>query len=236
MTDLDHRYATRSVPRYTSYPTAPHFHAGVTGATYGDWLAALAPSNALSLYLHVPFCRNICTYCGCHTKAARKDGPLHDYAETLLSEIDLVAARLGSGRPVTHIHWGGGTPSLMPREPFLAITAALRRHFDIGDACEHAIELDPRTVTPELAETLREAGITRASLGVQDFDLTVQKAIGRVQPFSQVARAVDRLRAVGITQINFDLMYGLPHQDVDTIAETVRLTRELAPGRIALFG
>jgi oxygen-independent coproporphyrinogen-3 oxidase len=236
MTDLDHRYATRSVPRYTSYPTAPHFHAGVTGATYGDWLAALAPSSELSLYLHVPFCRNICAYCGCHTKAARKDGPLHDYAEMLLCEIDLVAARLGGGHPVSHIHWGGGTPSLMPREPFLAITAALRRHFDIGEACEHAIELDPRTVTPELAETLREAGITRASLGVQDFDLTVQKAIGRVQPFSQVARAVDRLRAVGITQINFDLMYGLPHQDVETIAETVRLTRELAPGRIALFG
>lgn len=236
MTDLDHRYATRSVPRYTSYPTAPHFHAGVTGATYSGWLAALPRGASLSLYLHVPFCRSICTYCGCHTKAARRDSPLHDYASALLKEISLVARPLGPDRPVTHIHWGGGTPSLMPRAPFLEIVEALREAFDLREGHEHAIELDPRTVTPDLAEALRDAGITRASLGVQDFEHEVQKAIGRVQPFSQVARAVDRLRAVGIEAINFDLMYGLPHQSRQTIAETVRLTRELAPGRIALFG
>ena len=158
------------------------------------------------------------------------------YAETLLREIDLVADRLGSQRPVTHIHWGGGTPSLLPRDSFLALVDRLRRRFRLQDGHEHAIELDPRTVTPELADTLRDAGITRASLGVQDFDATVQVAIGRVQPQAQVARAVELLRAVGITAINFDLMYGLPHQSVATIDETVRATREMAPGRIALFG
>ncbi|SDT94431.1 coproporphyrinogen III oxidase, anaerobic [Stappia sp. ES.058] len=236
MTQFDDRYAARAVPRYTSYPTAPHFHAGIDGCTYGRWLDAIPPGETLSLYLHVPYCRTICAYCGCHTKGARKDEPVIAYADTLLREIDLVSDRLGSARPVTHIHWGGGTPSLLPRESFLALVAKLRARFRLEAGHEHAIELDPRTVTPQLAETLRDAGITRASLGVQDFDAIVQTAIGRVQPHAQVARAVELLRAVGITAINFDLMYGLPHQSVETIDETVRATRDMAPGRIALFG
>lgn len=236
MTDLDQRYAARSVPRYTSYPTAPHFHAGVTGSTYRDWLAGLPADTPLSLYLHVPYCRVICNYCGCHTKAARRDEPLLDYTDALLAEIDLVAARLPGRMQTVHVHWGGGTPSLLPRPQFLSIVERLHRHFDFSQAHEHAIELDPRTVTPELAETLREAGITRASLGVQDFDPVVQKAIGRVQPYEQVAQAVERLRAVGIDALNFDLMYGLPFQTLETITETIRLTQALAPGRIALFG
>jgi oxygen-independent coproporphyrinogen-3 oxidase len=147
-----------------------------------------------------------------------------------------VADRLGDGRTVSHIHWGGGTPSLLPRESFLQIAEVLRARFKLSCGHEHAIELDPRTVTPQLAQTLREAGVTRASLGVQDFDLAVQEAIGRVQPFEQVASAVDSLRTAGIEAINFDLMYGLPHQTLDTIAETIRLTNLLRPGRIALFG
>ncbi|MHC5654380.1 oxygen-independent coproporphyrinogen III oxidase [Stappia sp.] len=236
MTTLDHRYATRAVPRYTSYPTAPHFHAGVNGETLGGWLGELAPETALSLYLHVPYCRTICNYCGCHTKGALRDDPVIAYAQTLLDEVALVADRLGRRRPVTHIHWGGGTPSLLPRAHFLKIVAALKNRFALSPDCEHAIELDPRTVTSDLAETLREAGITRASLGVQDFDPVVQKAIGRIQPFEQVERAVAHLRAAGIEAINFDLMYGLPHQTLDSIAETIRLTQLLRPGRIALFG
>jgi len=236
MTQLDDRYATRAVPRYTSYPTAPHFHAGIDGATYGQWLDTLAPDTRLSLYLHVPYCRTICAYCGCHTKGARRDEPVIAYADALLREIDLVADRLGDRRPVAHIHWGGGTPSLLPRASFLALVAKMRARFRLEDGHEHAIELDPRTVTPQLVTTLKEAGITRASLGVQDFDLEVQTAIGRVQPHEQVERAVALLRGVGITAINFDLMYGLPHQTVETIDETIRLTRAMGPGRIALFG
>ena len=236
MSTIDDRYATRAVPRYTSYPTAPHFHDGVNAGTLGGWLFDLPRGMELSLYLHVPYCRSICNYCGCHTKGSRRDDPVIDYARKLAREVELVADRLGDRRTVSHIHWGGGTPSLLPRDSFLDIVRVLRERFDFTDAHEHAIELDPRTVTPALAETLREAGISRASLGVQDFDLTVQKAIGRVQPFEQVASAVSALRAVGIDAINFDLMYGLPHQTLDTIAETIRLTRELRPGRIALFG
>ncbi|MAB00486.1 MAG: oxygen-independent coproporphyrinogen III oxidase [Stappia sp.] len=236
MSTIDDRYATRAVPRYTSYPTAPHFHAGVNAETLGGWLSDLPRDMELSLYLHVPYCRSICNYCGCHTKGARRDDPVIAYALKLAREVALVADRLGDRRSVSHIHWGGGTPSLLPRESFLDIVRVLRERFDFTEGHEHAIELDPRTVTPELAGTLREAGITRASLGVQDFDHTVQKAIGRIQPFEQVASAVGALRAVGIDAINFDLMYGLPHQTLDTIAETIRLTRELRPGRIALFG
>lgn len=240
MTQLDQRYATRTVPRYTSYPTAPHFHAGIDAAVYGRWLDGIDAATPLSLYLHVPYCRTICTYCGCHTKGARKDEPVIAYADTLLREIDLVADRLagpsGLRRPVVHIHWGGGTPSLLPRDNLLALAERLRTRFDFTPEIEHAIELDPRTVTPELADTLATIGITRASLGVQDFDPVVQKAIGRIQPFEQVERSVALLRGVGITALNFDLMYGLPHQSIATIDETVRLTRELAPGRIALFG
>lgn len=236
MTPLEQRYATRNVPRYTSYPTAPHFHAGVTGEIYGEWLATLDPAIDLSLYLHVPYCRVICHYCGCHTKGARRDGPVLSYAEAMLDEITLVLERLGQGRRVTHIHWGGGTPSLLPRQQFLAIVDRLGAHFRFAESMEHAIELDPRTVTPALVRTLVESGITRASLGVQDFDPKVQAAIGRIQPYEVVARAVELLRDAGITALNFDLMYGLPHQTAETVLETVRRTLELSPGRIALFG
>lgn len=229
-------YAMRNVPRYTSYPTAPHFHDGIDGKAYAAWLHEQAPDEPLSLYLHVPFCREICHYCGCHTKATRKDAPLISYAETLLKEIDLVADALGSSRPVSHIHWGGGTPSLLPRPCFEAIAARLQDRFDLVDNAEHAIELDPRFVTADLAATLKRIGVTRTSLGVQDFDPVVQKAIGRPQSFDIVSKAVGYLRAEGLDALNFDLMYGLPHQSEETILDTINKTLDLAPSRIALFG
>jgi oxygen-independent coproporphyrinogen-3 oxidase len=230
------RYATRNVPRYTSYPTAPHFSEDVGPASYGQWLSTLAADTPVSLYLHVPYCRAICHYCGCHTKAALRDDPVIAYARALEAEIALVASRVPARLKVSHIHWGGGTPSLLPAASFLSVVRALHVAFDFTADLEHAIELDPRTVTPELAETLKAAGITRASLGVQDFDATVQKAIGRIQPYETVAGAVTNLKAVGIDAINFDLMYGLPHQTPETVRETVRATLALAPSRIALFG
>ncbi|MDD7911103.1 oxygen-independent coproporphyrinogen III oxidase [Pseudovibrio exalbescens] len=236
MTSLELRYATQSVPRYTSYPTAPHFSEAVSGADYEGWLAAIPEDTPLSLYLHVPFCREMCHYCGCNTKATKQDEPVVAFTKTLRKEISIVLQKLGSKRPVQHIHWGGGTPSLLPREAFLATFELLKSGFEFLPDLEHAIELDPRTVTPYLAETLTMAGVNRASLGVQDFDLTVQESIGRVQSFECVEEACKALRGAGISEINFDLMYGLPHQTSETILRTVDLTKQLAPGRIALFG
>lgn len=229
-------HAMRNVPRYTSYPTAPHFHEGVTADTYADWLSAVTPDNTLSLYLHVPYCRELCHYCGCHTKATRQDAPLKAYAATLGEEISLVAGHLQSAGPVRHIHWGGGTPSLLPRQSLIDLAGLLRVQFDLSPDLEHAIELDPRLVSAELAETLALIGVNRASLGVQDFDPAVQKAIGRVQPYETVARAAEYLRNAGLTALNFDLMYGLPHQTPATILDSIDKTLSLNPGRIALFG
>lgn len=236
MTDLEQKYASLNVPRYTSYPTAPHFSEAVTPAIYGEWLAGIPNNTPLSLYLHIPFCQEMCHYCGCNTKATRKIEPVKAYVKLLLREIDLVLERLGAVREVHHIHWGGGTPSLVPRDEFLQIVQKLKDNFVFSETIEHAIELDPRTVTPFLAETLKLAGITRTSLGVQDFDRSVQEQIGRVQSLETVENAVSYLRAEGLDQINFDLMYGLPGQSEATIRQTVEYTKKLAPGRVALFG
>ncbi len=229
-------YALRQVPRYTSYPTAPHFGDSVGAGTYRTWLSELDLAEPLSLYLHVPFCRTICHYCGCHTKAVRRDGPIYEYVETLAREIVLVRDGMpGRGR-ISHIHWGGGTPSIIPPEAFLDLVALLRENFELLPGGEHAIELDPRTVTRPLVAALAEAGINRASLGVQDFSEHVQKAIGRIQPFRRVEKTVEELREAGIGALNFDLMYGLPLQTIDDVVRSVELSLSLQPSRVALFG
>lgn len=225
-----------TVPRYTSYPTAPHFSAEVGADAYAGFLdAAAASDGAVSLYLHIPFCRSICHYCGCTTKASRRDGPIEAYAEVLRAEIALVAARLGRKR-VSHIHWGGGTPNLLPTHSFEAIVEDLHRLFDIGADTEHAIELDPRHIGDRRAGFLARMGVNRASLGVQDFDPAVQAEIGRIQPFETVETAVRHLREAGISSLSFDLIYGLPRQDVASIGRTVAQATGLSPDRISLFG
>ncbi|TLP43813.1 oxygen-independent coproporphyrinogen III oxidase [Cohaesibacter sp. CAU 1516] len=236
MTNVTLKYATRAVPRYTSYPTAPHFSADVDRNVYACWLETIDPATPISLYLHVPFCQSMCHYCGCYTKITKQEKPLQDYADMLVREVELVASKLPDGQPVSHIHWGGGTPSILPHDAFLRVVDALRRHFTFTEGMEHAIELDPRTVTQSLVNTLKEAGINRSSLGVQDFDLKVQESVGRVQPFEQVEKAVSLLRSAGIAEINLDLMYGLPHQSRETIRNTVELAAKLDPTRLALFG
>jgi oxygen-independent coproporphyrinogen-3 oxidase len=184
----------RSVPRYTSYPTALHFSAAVGNDTYRSWLASLPRDATLSLYLHVPFCAQLCFYCGCHTKAVLRRDPIDAYARRLSEEIALVG-RYAGGRRVVHLHWGGGTPSILGVDWLSTIVAALADAFDLADLREHAIELDPRHLTPKLARVLAEIGIDRASFGVQDFNAEVQRAVGRRQPFGTVKRAVTLLRA-----------------------------------------
>jgi len=232
-----HALAEQTVPRYTSYPTAPHFSAGIGPDSYAAWLAqgadqATAP---LSLYLHVPFCRELCLYCGCHTKAIRQQAPLDAYADSLAAEIALVGERLGP-RPVSHLHWGGGTPSILNGRNLARIVASLDAAFDLASVREHAIELDPRHLDPALVRMLAGLGVNRASLGVQDFSPHVQEAIGRIQSDDLVARAAALLRDAGIASLNFDLMYGLPRQSIDDVRRSAEQAVRFGPQRIALFG
>jgi oxygen-independent coproporphyrinogen-3 oxidase len=225
----------RAVPRYTSYPTAPNFSPAVNADVYRSWLAGLTAEAALSLYLHVPFCRELCHYCGCHTKATLRDEPIEAYAQRLVEEIALVASYTGQ-RKVTHIHWGGGTPSILDADLLKFITDELDHRFDLSAVREHAIELDPRYVTRLLVQALREIGVNRASLGVQDFSTHVQQAAGRIQPFDTVKSAVDILNDFGIDRLNIDLMYGLPKQTVADVQRTATLAHALKPQRVAVFG
>lgn len=184
------KYLDRRLPRYTSYPTAVQFGAGIDGAACERWLTALPIDAPVSLYLHVPFCAELCLYCGCHTTVARRHAPVAAYAELLEREIDLIGARL-AGHTVTHLHFGDGTPTMLRPNELMQIMAALHARFRITHATEIAIEIDPRTLTREHIAALADMGVNRASLGVQDFEPCVQEAIGRRQSFGQTARAAD---------------------------------------------
>ncbi len=229
------KYA-RAVPRYTSYPTAPQFHAGVGADDYRRWLAEVPAEAPLSIYVHIPFCDSMCWFCGCNTKIVRRYRPIAAFFETLLKEIDLAVNVLGSGRPVSHIHWGGGTPNMLAPADILALSKCLGTRFEFRDGMEFAVELDPRTLTREAVAALAEAGVTRASLGVQDLNPDVQQAINRIQPFEMTAEAIAWLRQDGVTGINVDLMYGLPGQTVAGMETNVDRILTLAPDRLALFG
>jgi oxygen-independent coproporphyrinogen-3 oxidase len=230
------KYFSARVPRYTSYPTAPHFSAEIDAGRYRSWLEGLEPGTELSLYLHVPFCRRMCWYCGCNMRVVARYSPVAAYTQTLIREIELVAKLLPKRMSVRHIHWGGGTPTALEPDDMLRVNDALRRHFDILPHAEIATELDPRTFTRASAETLQRIGCNRASLGVQELDAKVQAAINRVQPLNVVAETASLLREHGVAALNFDLMYGLPYQTAATLRASVEQTVALAPGRFALFG
>ena len=226
--------AERNVPRYTSYPTAPHFSAAIGPEVYAGWLEQLPREATLSLYIHVPFCTELCLYCGCNTRAVRKREPIDAYAARLIDEIALIGAL--KGRKLSHLHWGGGTPSILGPQWLETIAAKLASLFDLSALQEHAIELDPRRLDRPLVATLARIGVNRASIGVQDVSPHVQRAIGRVQPFEQVERAADWLRAAGIANLNIDLMYGLPEQTAREVSRSAELAASLGPQRLALFG
>jgi len=226
--------ADRNLPRYTSYPTAPHFSASVGAETYGQWIAALPRDATLSFYIHVPFCTELCLYCGCNTRAVRKREPVETYAQRLIDEI--AQLRILAGRRLAHLHWGGGTPSIVGAHWLDTITDKLGSLFDVSAMTEHAIELDPRRIDRSLVHALQAIGITRASLGVQDVSPHVQRAIGRIQPFDLVQKAADWLREAGINRLNIDLMYGLPTQTARDVARSAELAASLGAQRMALFG
>ena len=233
---LIQRYGDQRLPRYTSYPTAPHFSPAIGAAEVRSWLAALDPGVRLSLYLHVPFCRSLCWYCGCHTKVPGHDEPIARYVATLEQEIALVASLLPARMAVRHLHWGGGTPTIIGPERFLRLMELIRERFAVEDAAELAVEIDPRRLPPEMVASLAQSGINRASLGIQSFDPRVQQAINRVQSVEETRRAVEALRGAGIARLNFDLIYGLPYQTILSCEETVADALTLRPDRLAVFG
>ena len=236
MTEKFSSYAMRAVPRYTSYPTAPHFSDAVGAEDYLEWLASLPAAETVSLYLHVPFCRKVCWYCGCNMKLASKEEPILKYAETLAHEVDLVADHLPEKLTCSHLHWGGGTPTALSPEALAHVTDRVYERFDFTPDAEIAIESDPRTLSAEMIQKIGELGFTRASFGVQEFDPRVQAAINRIQPPAMVRKAVEGLRDVGVGGVNFDLIYGLPHQTTATLRRTIDLCADMRPDRIALFG
>jgi oxygen-independent coproporphyrinogen-3 oxidase len=226
----------RRVPRYTSYPTAPHFSDAVVPATYAEWLRVLPSDTPLSLYLHVPFCAALCRFCACHTTVVHHPEPLEFYARTLLDEIELVASAIGRRLRVRHIHWGGGTPTALPAEWMLIVADRLRQKFDLADDVEIAVEIDPRTLSDDRLYALASMGTTRVSLGAQDFDPLVQRTVNRIQTFEMTADCARRVLDIGIASLNLDLIYGLPHQTEAGVASTVEQALGLDPDRIAVFG
>ena len=233
--ELIARYDGR-VPRYTSYPTAPNFQAGFPQERYGAWLAALPDDVALSLYLHVPFCDRLCLYCGCNTTVVRLDAPRRAYAKLLISEMEMVARAIGRRARVSHLHWGGGTPTTLPADCLVEIMVAARRLFDLHDDAEVAIEIDPTSLDAAHLQALKQMGVNRVSLGVQDLDEKVQEAIGRRQSYEITVKCADDLRTLGISSLNLDLIYGLPFQTEESVARTAERALGIAPERVAVFG
>lgn len=224
---------TQPVPRYTSFPTAAEFTSAVGAAEQQDRLAETR--GDVSLYLHIPFCEQICWYCGCNTSRSNKLDRLTSYLDALHREIALVGAQLRQGARVCRIAFGGGSPNALSPYQFVRLVDMLTVHMPL-DRPVLSIELDPRTLPDDWAMVLRCVGITRASMGVQTFAPHLQAAIGRVQPDALIARGTDLLRGAGVTSLNFDLMYGLPGQTDADLAQSLARTIELGADRVALFG
>ncbi|SPH19903.1 Oxygen-independent coproporphyrinogen III oxidase [Ascidiaceihabitans donghaensis] len=224
------------VPRYTSYPTAPHFSGDVGPDTFSHWVQAVPENGQVSLYLHIPFCRRLCWFCACRTQGTQSGAPVRGYLDTLKVEIDMLAAQLAPGITLSRMHWGGGTPTLLTSEMITELADHVAAVLPFGPNAEFSVEIDPGEIDQPRVDALAAAGMTRGSIGVQDFDPAIQKTIGRIQSYETTARAVDMLRAVGVTSLNTDILFGLPGQDREKITQSVQKLLSLGPDRVALYG
>jgi len=229
-------FALQDVPRYTSYPTAVQFQPDFPGATADKWLTRLSPEASLSVYVHIPFCRQLCWYCGCHTSVPNSYDRAARYVEHLIRDIERSAGLLnGRKGRVKHFHFGGGTPTYLDDMHIAEILAAVDKGFGLASGAEVALESDPRTLTRERARILSGLGFNRISFGVQDFDPEVQAAVHRIQPFDSVQELMAEARALRFESINADLIYGLPKQSPESFRRTIAQVAELRPTRIALY-
>ncbi|MEM0954009.1 MAG: oxygen-independent coproporphyrinogen III oxidase [Pseudomonadota bacterium] len=223
-------------PRYTSYPTAPQFSESFDVAAYRSAMRQ-DRSDPLSLYLHIPFCQDICYYCACNKIVTREPGIASRYLSVLRQEIQMQSKLHGSLRPITQMHWGGGSPTYLENGEVTELMHDLAKNFALMDAGhrEYSIELDPRTTNDGAIPLFKGLGFNRVSLGIQDFDPLVQKSINRVQPLAMVRALVDDIRLYDYRSLSFDLIYGLPHQDGNTMETTLKQVIELQPDRVACF-
>jgi len=228
-----------SGPRYTSYPTADRFVEAFGEAGLRHWLGMRnigGIKQPLSLYLHLPFCDTVCYYCGCNKVVTRDHGRSAKYIKYLAKELDLLAPLLGERQSICQMHWGGGTPTFLAREEMHELTAALDAAFTREPDCESSIEIDPRSTAPGTLEFLAGLGFNRLSVGVQDFDADVQRAVHRIQSEEETRRAIEEARAHGFRSVSVDLIYGLPRQTLDSFDRTLDKVLALSPDRIAVYG
>lgn len=228
----------KSGPRYTSYPTAVQFHDGFGEAEYRAWAARSNESgNPLSLYFHIPFCDTVCYYCGCNKVVTKDRDRASPYLERLHKEIALQGALFDKSRTVDQLHWGGGTPTFISHDEMRELMRVTGEHFNLrdDDSGEYSIEIDPREAKTDTIALLRELGFNRMSLGVQDFDERVQKAVNRIQSEASTMAALSAARSEGFKSISIDLIYGLPHQSVESFARTLDKILEISPDRLSVF-
>lgn len=234
------KYAKLNLPRHTSYPAVPYWHEQYPLQNIEDALASLkADAHPLSLYFHIPYCRQLCFYCACTKEIypedrQKKNDPREKLLSGLIQEMSFYAERL-QGNTVEQIHLGGGTPTFLSAEQLKRLFDAIRSRFSVSENAEIAVEIDPRVTTFEHLQILRAAACNRVSLGVQDFTEKVQKAINRIQPFEMVQETVRQARSLGFASVNFDLIYGLPFQTLESMQRTLEATIALSPDRIAFY-
>lgn len=224
------------VPRYTSYPTAPHFGTSVGPGLFTNWIEAIPAGSAISLYLHVPFCRRLCWFCACRTQGTSSDTPVRAYAATLKAEIAMLKRHLAPGVTLSRLHWGGGTPTLLQPDMIRDLAQTVFDAVPMGKNAEFSVEIDPNEVDADRLDALTQSGMNRASIGVQDFDPEIQKTIGREQSYELTKRVADMIRDRGVRSLNADILYGLPHQTRTRIADSVQKLLTLSPDRVALYG
>lgn len=227
---------TSHAPRYTSYPTAVQFHNGINADFSRSALQNLSVEKPVSVYVHIPFCERLCWYCACRTQGTKSHRPVSAYLEGLLQEIKMLREMLPEGVRMGRLHWGGGTPTILLPDEVAVLANAIKDVFQVDDPFEFSVEIDPTLVDKDKISALSDAGMNRASVGIQDFDPKVQQAIGRLQSLEQTADCVADLRAAGIQSLNTDILYGLPHQTPESVKETLTRVQSLNPDRIALYG
>lgn len=227
-----------SGPRYTSYPTAVEFTPSYRIAEMTDAAArSQASGRPLSLYTHLPFCAHLCYYCACNKVITKKYDKAMPYVERVLKEAAMQAKLFGADRPIEQLHWGGGTPTFLPREVMLHLMAGYAELFNLqsGDDRDYSVEIDPREVDDDTLATLWELGFNRISLGVQDINPQVQKAVNRIQPREMTEAVLNEARRLGFRSINLDLIYGLPFQTPESFAATLEAVLEMSPDRLSIF-